>query len=85
MATKTCSQCNEPGHNKRTCSQKAKSQTEGYIEVVKEMGAEQRSAPRRKSKLDAETQEAIEWYLDTRYPWRKELGPAKALTTDEEE
>lgn len=79
---RVCSQCNKPGHNKRTCTQKADAQTAGYIEVIKEMGAEQRKQdPRRKSTLDPETREAIDWYLKSKYPW---YDPNR-VTPDEEE
>lgn len=82
---RTCSQCNRPGHNKRTCTQKGAEQTQGYVQVIKEMGAEKRLSRAPESALDPETQEAIEWYLNLKYPWRKELGPSRILASDEEE
>lgn len=49
---RVCSQCGKSGHNKRTCPAKPPPAPPPY----------------RRGALDAETQAAIDWWLESRYP-----------------
>jgi hypothetical protein len=78
---RACGQCGKPGHNKRTCTdqQAPITATSPAIRPLTDS-------------LDAETLEAIEWYLNSRDPKRADWIAAgrpnttgfKALDEDQE-
>lgn len=71
---RTCSQCGRSGHNKRTCSGAAGlASTDGPA-----------PAPRVKEEIDAETQEAIDWYLEQRFPGYIERQKSRAAEAEPE-
>jgi hypothetical protein len=99
---RVCGQCGQPGHNKRTCPggepaevveppvcapSKGKKQKRKKSELPAQ-AAEPVEAPKPVSKkpLDRDTQEAIDWYLGTRYPWLEEERRRRtAAPKDDEE
>lgn len=77
---RVCGSCGQAGHNKRTCK------------AVVEHKADARSAgnePKPKNisdDIDEETREAIEWYMETKYPgWKEWQKNRPAQIPDEDE
>lgn len=73
---RTCSQCGRSGHNKRTCTGK-----------LSEPTPETKVRRAINETIDAETQEAIDWYLEQRYPGyiaARKLREAAAPVAEEE-
>lgn len=71
---RTCGNCGQSGHNKRTCPSR--------VEAVSDTPAPKQ--PSISDGLDEETREAIDWYMEKQYPGYLERRKAKLLRPDHE-
>jgi hypothetical protein len=83
--SRVCSRCGRPGHNKRTCPAELAGKPKAPTKPVKKAEPEPDEEdeddlpPSRPigEGLDAETVEAIEWYMEKNYPGWIERQKAK--------